>query len=194
MSDLTTPHPSKGSFSDGSGRGREATQLHAWIEHIRADVKAGLTPYDSSFDEALDLVSALNSDLNETRDSLDFADKNRTFQIERVEQLKALFEIAHGALIIIAEAGGDAKYAAKVAEHLTEAALSTPEAVKGKPAHVLRGDDIERMVDAMVAQSTAYPVVPPGYEKAVEPLRAFTARQCLLAALREVGIPNVVEY
>lgn len=36
-----------------------AAQLRAWIEHIRADVKAGLTPYDSSFEEALRLVDQI---------------------------------------------------------------------------------------------------------------------------------------
>lgn len=49
---------------------------------------------------------------------------------------------------------------------------------------VLDDDAIEAMVDAMVKQSTAYPVVPPGYTRKVEPLHPFTARQCLLAALR----------
>jgi hypothetical protein len=39
---------------------RALPMLRAWIEHIRADVKAGLTPYDSSFDEALRLVDQID--------------------------------------------------------------------------------------------------------------------------------------
>lgn len=45
-------------------------------------------------------------------------------------------------------------------------------------------DALEVMVDAMIKQSTAYPIVPPGYTGKVEPLHPFAARQCLLAALR----------
>ena len=58
---------------------------------------------------------------------------------------------------------------------------------------------IEAMVDAMVAQSTAYPVVPPDYTGKVDRLHPFTARQCLLAAFRSrpdlaamlKGIPSI---
>lgn len=45
--------------SSDHGRGRAEIQLRAWIEHIRADVKAGLTPYDSSFDEAMRLIDQM---------------------------------------------------------------------------------------------------------------------------------------
>lgn len=58
------------------------------------------------------------------------------------------------------------------------------EAKQPSSARVVSDEEIERMVAAMVAQSTAYPVVPPGYNGRVDPLHPFTARQCLLAALR----------
>lgn len=63
--------------------------------------------------------------------------------------------------------------------------------VKRKKAMAISEDQIDRMVAAMVEQSTAYPVVPPGYEGRVEALHPFTARQCLLAALRVLEPPHV---
>lgn len=37
----------------------KVAELRGWIEHIQADVKAGVTPYDTSFDAALALVDQI---------------------------------------------------------------------------------------------------------------------------------------
>lgn len=64
--------------------------------------------------------------------------------------------------------------------------------MKQAPHALIPDDDaMEVMVAAMIAQSTAYPIVPPDYTGKVEPLHPFVARQCLLAAIRAQPAPRI---